>query len=111
MAVAAVRSFRKARICLAMLENWVDLRTRPPTEAAYFKALETDPNVVLRLCPTPCTTVIMITEIDAANKIIDRIADIQRSWCDGAPHKLAALLQRLGMQCLPTVAQMQVMRR
>jgi len=25
----------------------------PPAEANYFKALEIDPNVLLRLCPTP----------------------------------------------------------
>jgi hypothetical protein len=33
----------------------------------YFKALETDPKTVLRLCPMPWTTVIITTETDAAS--------------------------------------------
>jgi hypothetical protein len=39
---------------------------RPQPGPPYFRALETDPKVLLRLCPTPCTTVIIMTEIDAA---------------------------------------------
>ena len=39
---------------------------KPSTEAAYFRALEIVPNVFFRFDPVPCTTVIMITEIDAA---------------------------------------------
>jgi hypothetical protein len=37
---------------------------RLPTEATYFGAAGTDPNVVLRFDPTPFTTVISITEIE-----------------------------------------------
>jgi hypothetical protein len=34
----------------------------------YLRALETDPKTVLRLCPMPCTTVIITTEIEAASR-------------------------------------------
>jgi hypothetical protein len=33
---------------------------------AYFSPVETDPNVVLRLLPAPFTTLMIMTEIDAA---------------------------------------------
>jgi hypothetical protein len=39
---------------------------RPPTETAYFSAVETDPNVVFKLDPRPFTTMIIATEMPAA---------------------------------------------
>jgi hypothetical protein len=41
---------------------------RPPTEAAHFSPVETDPNVVLRFDPAPFTTEIIIVEIAAARR-------------------------------------------
>ena len=40
--------------------------TRPPIEAAYFKAVETVENVVLRWVPIPVMTGIMASPIPAA---------------------------------------------
>jgi len=39
---------------------------------AYFSPVETDPNVVLRFEPAPFTTLMIITEIDAAMRPIRR---------------------------------------
>jgi hypothetical protein len=42
------------------------IRTGRHLEASYFKALETDPNVDLRLVPKPFTTGMIMTAIPAA---------------------------------------------
>ena len=39
---------------------------RPPIGAAYFKALETVPNVFFRFVPAPCTTAMIAMEMPAA---------------------------------------------
>jgi len=40
----------------------------PPADASYLTAVETDPNVVLRLVPAPLTTAMMLTAIPDASK-------------------------------------------
>lgn len=41
---------------------------RPPTEAAYFSAVDIDPNVVFRCDPRPCTTEMIAHEMPAARR-------------------------------------------